>query len=107
LPGAGWDISNHEDITVHTSQATAVVNQYDIQNGATHELTLYWYQSRDRVIANEYKAKVLLAYDSMVNGRTAGSIVRILSPQTPAAANGARQFAELIIPQMQKCLSPR
>lgn len=107
LPGAGWDISRHEDVNLSAGNQTVTVNQYDIQNGPAHELTLYWYQSRDRIIANEYRSKMMLAYDSIVKGRTAGSIVRIICPNTPEAARVARNFAQLVIPEMHKNLSPQ
>jgi hypothetical protein len=38
-------------------------------------LMFYWYQSRNRIVANEYLGKILLAKDTLLTGRTAGSIV--------------------------------
>jgi EpsI family protein len=107
LPGAGWDISHHETLDLPLAGRTVEVNKYDIQKGTEHALTLYWYQSRDRIIANEYSAKVMLAYDSILKGRTAGSIVRIVCPNNTQSTVQAEKFAKLVIPQMQKCLDPR
>lgn len=107
LPGAGWDISNHEEIPLAFGASTVTINKYGIQKGTEHALTLYWYQSKDRIIANEYKAKVLFAYDSIAKGQSAGSIVRIISPTDSSAIRHASDLARLVIPEMQRCLNTR
>jgi EpsI family protein len=107
LPGAGWDISQHETVNLRVSGKTVPINKYDIQKGPEHATTLYWYQSRDRIVANEYKAKLMLGYDALANGRTAGSIVRIMSGNNEASETELKAFAELVIPEMQHCLEPR
>ena len=104
LPGAGWDISQHRTIAIPIGRESFTVNQYGIQKGPVHALTLYWYQSKDRVVANEYRAKVLFAYDGIVNSRTAGSIVRITGADKPETAADASRFARLIIREVQRCL---
>jgi EpsI family protein len=104
LPGAGWDISGHQEIAVTSPGYTAVINRYAIQKGAQHAATLYWYQSQDRIIASEYKAKLVLAYDSIWRGKTDGSLVRIVFSEGPEQERAAEEFAKLMIPEMQKCL---
>ena len=64
---------------------------------------LYWYQSADRVIANEYLGKILLARDSLMSGRTAGSIVRIIVADTPGAEDQAVAFASKVIGEVRRC----
>ena len=66
-------------------------------------LVLYWYQSKERVIASEYVGKILLARDALMQNATAGSIVRIIVPDQPGALETARAFASELIPQMQRC----
>jgi EpsI family protein len=107
LPGAGWDISQHETVSLSVFGTTVPINRYDIQKGPEHATTLYWYQSRDRIVANEYKAKLMLGYDALTSGRTAGSIVRIMSGNNDATETELEAFARLIIPEMQRCLEPR
>lgn len=104
LPGAGWDISHHEILNMLVNSRTAAVNRYDIQNGTSHAVALYWYQSMNRIVASEYTAKLLFAYDAIVNSRTAGSIVRIICSDDPKSVPAAEHFARLIIPEMQQCL---
>lgn len=107
LPGAGWEISGHEELSLRVPGETAIVNRYEIQKGSEHALTIYWYQSRNHIIANEYRAKALLAYDSIFKGRTDGSIVRIVSPDGPQSEHAAEEFAKLVIPEMRKCFGVR
>jgi EpsI family protein len=103
LPGAGWSISQHEVLDIPLKGVATAVNRYDIQKGPDHAVTLYWYQSKNRILASEYSAKVMLGYDALMNGNTSGSIVRILCPNDPNAARQAKSFAELVIPEVQLC----
>jgi EpsI family protein len=43
-------------------------------------LVFYWYQSRDRAIASEYKAKFWVVVDSMRLNRTDTALVRVVVP---------------------------
>ncbi|MBV9267436.1 MAG: EpsI family protein [Acidobacteriaceae bacterium] len=104
LPGAGWDISQHETVKLPLNSAIVPINRYEIQKGSEHATTLYWYQSSDRIVANEYVAKVLLGYDALTKGRTAGSIVRIISGTNEVSEKQLEAFAKLVIPEMQRCL---
>lgn len=103
LPGAGWEIWQHDSALVSTSGSQYKVNKYSIQNSGTRMLMLYWYQSKSRIIASEYLGKVLLAKDTVLTGRTAGSIVRIMLPDVPAASDEGVAFATRIIPEVQRC----
>ena len=66
-------------------------------------LMFYWYQSKSRIIASEYLGKIMLAQDTIVTGHTAGSIVRIMLPDTPGATEEGVAFAGQLIPQVQRC----
>ena len=71
-------------------------------------LMFYWYQSSTRIFASEYLGKVLLARDTLLTGRTGGSIVRIIVVDSPTAEQEAIAFASTLIPELRKCFgSPR
>jgi EpsI family protein len=55
-------------------------NQYIVQRGESKSLVLYWYQSRDRTVASEYKAKYYVAIDAMRYNRTDTALVRVVVP---------------------------
>jgi EpsI family protein len=103
LPGSGWEIWKHESayIPVHGKQVQ--VNKYSIQNGGTRMVMFYWYQSKTRIVANEYMGKILLARDTMLSGHTAGSIVRIMLPDTPSVTEEAISFGGRLISEMERC----
>jgi EpsI family protein len=103
LPGAGWEIWKHDSAMISANGRQYGVNKYSIQNSGTRMLMFYWYQSKDRIIASEYLGKILLAKDTILTGRTAGSIVRIMLPDVPSADDEGTSFAANLIPQVQRC----
>lgn len=102
LPGGGWEIWQHGSALIPVNGRQIRVNKYSIENRGARMLMFYWYQSRDRIIANEYMGKILLARDSLFSGHTAGSIVRIILPDTPGAEPEGIAFASKLIPQVQQ-----
>ena len=104
LPGAGWEIWQLGSAQVPVNGRPVQVNKYSIENAGVRQVMFYWYQSQDRVISSEYLGKVLLARDTLLTGRTAGSIVRITLPDTPAALNEGVSFASNIIQEVWRCL---
>jgi EpsI family protein len=103
LPGSGWEIWKHDSAWIPVDGRRIEVNKYSIQNAGTRMLMFYWYQSKNRIVASEYLGKIMLAKDTMITGHTAGSIVRITLPDTPAANQEGVAFAEQVIPQVQRC----
>lgn len=53
LPGAGWTPVESGRQDLQLGQRTVTVNRYLIAKGLDRQMVLYWYQGRDRVIANE------------------------------------------------------
>lgn len=103
LPGAGWEIWNYGSTEVPVNGRGVKVNQYSISHEGDRRLVLYWYQSKGRIVASEYMGKLLLARDALLQNSTAGSIVRIIVPDQPAALDDARKFAAALIPYVQYC----
>ena len=103
LPGAGWEIWKHGSLSVPFEGKPVEVNSYSIQNSGRRMLMVYWYQSKDRIIASEYVGKILLARDTLLTGRTAGSIVRLTLMDEPGALENASAFATELIPLVQRC----
>ena len=103
LPGSGWEIWQQGSAMVPVNGSEFQVNQYRIENQGSRQLMLYWYQSRERIFASEYLGKVLLARDTLLSGQTAGSIVRILLPDTPGADQDGIAFASELMPEVWRC----
>jgi EpsI family protein len=101
LPAAGWEISNYDSARIPLDGRMEKINKFTVQNGENKVLVLYWYQTGDRVISNEYKGKIFLLWDAITKRRTNGSIVRITLPDTPQAARDGLSFAAAIMAQMR------
>jgi EpsI family protein len=81
LPGSGWTQLSSENYTIDAGLAAPiVVNRYVIVHGQEREMVLYWYQSRDRVVADEFKAKFWVVADAMRLNRTDTALVRVIVP---------------------------
>ena len=80
LPGSGWTpiINDHVLVSMPGRAEPIEVNRYIIQRGDTKSLVLYWYQSRDRAIASEYKAKLYTMLDAVKDNRTDTALVRVV-----------------------------
>jgi EpsI family protein len=104
LPGSGWTFLSQETTPIQAGSKLVQVNQASIQNGADKRLILYWYQSRRRIVASEVMGKLLTMQDAILDGRTAGSLVRVMLPQTPGSEEEMRAFAVRLIPEIQRCL---
>jgi EpsI family protein len=79
LPGAGWTQLSSDDYSIDVGAAQPiVVNRYLVQHGEDRSLVLYWYQSRDRVVASEYTAKFWVMADAIRLNRTDTALVRVV-----------------------------
>lgn len=94
LPGSGWTQINSSEIPVNVGLAQPiVVNRYEVQHEENRSLVLYWYQSRDRVVANEYKAKFWVIADAIRLNRTDTALVRVIVPIVNRNADDAQRIA--------------
>ena len=100
LPGSGWvwTVSDTIPVTVPGRETPIEINRYVIAKGEDKAVVLYWYQSRDRVVAKEYQAAAYVAWDALRYNRTDTSIVkvtvRILNNQEEAATQTGIDFIQ-------------
>ncbi len=100
LPGSGWvwTVSDTIPVTVSGRDTPMEINRYVISKGEDKAVVLYWYQSRDRIVAQEYKAAAYVAWDALRYNRTDTSIVkvtvRIVNNQEEAATQTAIDFIQ-------------
>ena len=77
-------------------RAWTMGNRYLVAKGEYKSVVLYWYQSRDRVVASEYRAKMFTAVDAMRYNRTDTALVRVVVPvpngDSKAATDAAIDF---------------
>jgi EpsI family protein len=90
LPGAGWTQLSSEDYPIDVGQPQPiVVNRYLVQHGEDRSLSLYWYESRNRVVASEYAAKFWVMADAIRLNRTDTALVRVMIPIANGDEDGA------------------
>jgi EpsI family protein len=80
LPGSGWTplVNDRIHVKLNERPEPIEINRYIIQRGDSRSLVLYWYQSRDRVVASEYEAKLYTMVDAMKDNRTDTALVRVV-----------------------------
>jgi EpsI family protein len=100
LPGSGWMPSESDTLAIPVAgRAEPIqVNRYVVAKGEDRSVVLYWYQSRNRTIASEYRAKFYLVADAIRYNRTDTALVRVVVPVnqngTAAATETATQFVQ-------------
>ena len=95
LPGSGWvpTVSDTLSLTLPDRAEPVEVNRKKKKKGEYKYVVLYWYQSRDRVVASEYAAKVYLVLDSLRYNRSDTALVRVMAPVTHAGEEAASRAA--------------
>jgi EpsI family protein len=110
LPGSGWVPSESQIISVSVpGEAEPIrVNRYIVAKGEEKSVVLYWYQTRNRVIASEYQAKLYLVADAIRYNRTDTALVRVTVPvtdnQEAAAGEAAVQFVQSFFSALRQYL---
>lgn len=99
LPGAGWAWSVSDTIRVDIAgRARPIeINRYVVSKGDENAVVLYWYQSRNRVVASEYRAAAFTAWDALRYNHTDTELVRVV---TPVAEDGV-EFIQVFFGKLQ------
>jgi EpsI family protein len=87
-----------------TAQQIHNVAEYVIRNGSTRMEVLYWYRSHGQDIASDYKAKWHLMVQAVRDGRTDGSLIRVM---TPIADGETQQQARSRVLGFAQSLDPK
>ena len=95
LPGAGWEQSRegYLPVSIPGMAEPIQVHEYVVAKGESQSLVLYWYQTQNRVVASEYRAKFWTMADAIRYNRTDTALVRVVVPIDAAGEAAARQSA--------------
>jgi EpsI family protein len=100
LPGSGWEpvpgASGLLNVQVPGWDRRITINRYVVQHGDDRSVSLYWYQSHGRVIAEELSAKFWLVADSIRYRRSDSALVRITVPVTQSLDQAVDTGTDLI-----------
>lgn len=108
LPGAGWQPLSEGRLIVADPDGAGgsiEVNRYVVQKGLERQLVLYWYQSHGRVIASEYRSRLMLIHDAIRLNRTDGALVRVIAP-IPVGVDDGGAAAEALATAFVRVLRP-
>ena len=108
IPGGGWEISTLSQRSVPGATVNGqplVVNRTQTAKGDFKQLVYYWFQQRGRAIANEYFMKWYLFRDALLERRSDGALVRLMTPVLPgesleAADDRLTRFAYQVVPEL-------
>ena len=104
LPGSGWDIIDNQLVELDMPglpESPAMVRRLVVARGSDRQLTYYWYQSRGRVVSQDWEKILFVGFDRATRGRTDGSLVRFTVPiarnDEASAEESLREVASLIM----------
>ena len=81
LPGSGWVQEHSEFVNIDIpGRGPIEVNRYLVAKGDSKSIVMYWYQSRDRVVASEYRARLFSIADAIRYNRSDTALVRVVVP---------------------------
>ncbi|WP_101758733.1 VPLPA-CTERM-specific exosortase XrtD [Oceanicoccus sp. KOV_DT_Chl] len=90
IPGGGWEFDGLSQKIIpdvkHMSGVPLEVNRVLIRKDQSAQIVYYWFEQRGRNITNEYEAKWYVFWDSLMDNRTDGALVRVVVP-VPDIAN--------------------
>ena len=110
LPGAGWEQVSAERpaIDVPGEDHPIVINNFITEHGEARSVSLYWYQSHQRIIASEFGAKFWSMVDSIRYHRSDTAIVRVTVPVVGGDIDAAVQtgygFVRAVFPDLLRQL---
>jgi len=110
LPGSGWIWSVSDTVAVNVAGRgrPIEINRYVVSKGDARAVVLYWYQSRDRVVASEYKAAAFVAWDAIRFNRSDTALVRVVMPvsgnRIDAATRSGIEFVQAVFPELRRLL---
>jgi EpsI family protein len=112
LPGSGWNpiISKTIEIPAADSDTSFPANYYVIEKDPQKALVIYWYQSYNRIVAQQQFLKLDRVIDTLKAHRTDMALVRIVVPieagDLAQATDRATRFAQSIHPLLRRQFPP-
>lgn len=102
LPGSGWDIIQNETVPLGDLSPVpgATAKRLVIAKGKHRQIVYYWYQSRGRVISEDWKKIVFVGWDRANRQRTDGSLVRFTVPFRQGGGEAAESAFDSIAPHV-------
>lgn len=106
LPGHGWVFERTGRYEAEVAGAGRLeANRYVIQKESDRAAVVYWYQTGERTVANEYRAKLWLVWDAVRHGRSDTALVRVIVPAGEGGVEGAERAAGELAREVYRALA--
>jgi EpsI family protein len=77
IPGSGWTITSLQRRAVMIGGRRRIVNRAVVEAGLARQIVYYVFYQRGRWMTDEYKVKLALLEDSLLENRTDGALIRL------------------------------
>ncbi len=112
LPGGGWLFreSGSVKLPLHLKDRDSMpVNRVLMEKGGVRQLTYYWFPQRGRILTNAYQLKLFAFWDALVDQRTDGALVRVMTPvyefeRLEDAEKRLQEFVKKVVPVLDEYL---
>jgi EpsI family protein len=97
LPGTGWEWVERGRQRVSIAPGREIETNRNIaRKNGEEALVYYWYQSRSRTVASDYRNKLLLVQDALTLHRSDGALVRVTMPMLTGDTRSTGDAASFI-----------
>jgi EpsI family protein len=106
LPGTGWTIARIETVAL-PGVRNARVRALTVERRNRRFAMVYWFQSGDRILAEEAATRVQLLGDALRRRPSDAGLVRVMAPvsATGSAHAAVLAFASRLVPDLTRVLS--
>ena len=80
IPGGGWSIISQSIISIPSPTGQIDANRVMIEKRGTRQIVYYWFEERGRHIAKEGELKYYALKDALVDNRSDGALIRVVTP---------------------------
>ena len=109
LPGSGWDIIANKSVELDLPglpEGGATAKRLIIAKGDLRQLVYYWYQSRGRVISEDWQKILYVGWDRATRNRTDGALVRFTIQIVRGDEETAERAFRSLAPRLIENLPP-
>lgn len=108
LPGSGWIFNNGGTLTIPVPgniPSSLTVMRAVMEKGGERKLVYFWFNQRGRILTNAYELKIYNLWDGLIQKRTDGALVRVISPVVSSETIGEtdsrlQSFVREMIPSL-------
>ncbi len=103
--GSGWQPIDISEIDISLDSREIPVMKMIVERRSQKQVVIYWYQSGNRAVANEYFQRLYFIHDSIRYNRTNAAFIRFISPVSGDVYEGSLQLLTNFIKEIMPLLN--